>query len=226
MVQRRPAQSVEVFAIPISEGSTPVNRSPCRRRSCPAVSRSAKTARVSRSTSMIGPQRLRPHSRPPSRAHKVLYSARAATADDAGSDAGPWAWSAVVNMQPTNPPIARRKAQGVGVRAPHQYAPFVVLKDTRSIGRDSIRRTSPVYRSTSSQTQRAFGFRPIESSRSRSTGGVGLGLAIANRIGIAHDGRLISANRAPHGLRATITLQMNDVPRPARAATARDEEDF
>lgn len=56
-------------------------------------------------------------------------------------------------------------------------------------------------------------FRRLDSSRSRSTGGVGLGLAIANRIAIAHDGRLILANRAPHGLRATITLPMNDVLR-------------
>jgi signal transduction histidine kinase len=49
-------------------------------------------------------------------------------------------------------------------------------------------------------------FRRLESSRSRTTGGVGLGLAIADRVAVAHDGRLTLANRAPRGLRATITL--------------------
>ncbi|WP_266171381.1 HAMP domain-containing sensor histidine kinase [Dyella subtropica] len=49
-------------------------------------------------------------------------------------------------------------------------------------------------------------FQRMEPSRSRSTGGVGLGLAIADRIATAHGGRLILTNRVPHGLRATITL--------------------
>jgi signal transduction histidine kinase len=53
-------------------------------------------------------------------------------------------------------------------------------------------------------------FRRLESSRSRTTGGVGLGLAIADHVARAHGGRLILANRIPCGLRATITLAVND----------------
>ncbi|KQM21153.1 hypothetical protein ASE73_05575 [Sphingomonas sp. Leaf24] len=49
-------------------------------------------------------------------------------------------------------------------------------------------------------------FRRLEPSRSRATGGVGLGLAIADRIAVAHGGRLILDNRQPHGLRATLSL--------------------
>lgn len=49
-------------------------------------------------------------------------------------------------------------------------------------------------------------FRRLEPSRSRATGGVGLGLAIVDRIAVAHGGRLILDNRQPHGLRATLRL--------------------
>lgn len=46
----------------------------------------------------------------------------------------------------------------------------------------------------------------LESSRSRETGGMGLGLAIALSIVTAHGGRLALANRAEGGLRARVTL--------------------
>ena len=49
-------------------------------------------------------------------------------------------------------------------------------------------------------------FYRLEASRSRDTGGVGLGLAIAQAAVVAHGGTLTLENRVPHGLRATVTL--------------------
>ncbi|MGE0853010.1 MAG: ATP-binding protein [Hyphomicrobiaceae bacterium] len=49
-------------------------------------------------------------------------------------------------------------------------------------------------------------FYRLEESRSRETGGVGLGLAIAQSIVQAHGGTLTLTNRQPRGLRATIFL--------------------
>jgi len=49
-------------------------------------------------------------------------------------------------------------------------------------------------------------FYRLESSRSRDTGGIGLGLAIAQSIVQTHGGQLTLANRAEGGLRASITL--------------------
>jgi len=49
-------------------------------------------------------------------------------------------------------------------------------------------------------------FRRLETSRSRETGGAGLGLAIAQAVALAHEGRLELANRAGGGLRATLVL--------------------
>ncbi len=46
----------------------------------------------------------------------------------------------------------------------------------------------------------------LEASRSRATGGIGLGLAIARSIVLAHGGDLVLANRAEGGLRAEIRL--------------------
>jgi signal transduction histidine kinase len=49
-------------------------------------------------------------------------------------------------------------------------------------------------------------FYRVEQSRSRDTGGVGLGLAIARTVVEAQGGRLTLRNRTPHGLRAQVTL--------------------
>jgi signal transduction histidine kinase len=48
-----------------------------------------------------------------------------------------------------------------------------------------------------------------ESSRSRETGGIGLGLAVARTILRSHGGDVTLANREGGGLRATITLPAN-----------------
>jgi len=49
-------------------------------------------------------------------------------------------------------------------------------------------------------------FYRVEDSRSPDTGGVGLGLAIAQSVAQAHGGALVLANRPEGGLRATLTL--------------------
>lgn len=53
-----------------------------------------------------------------------------------------------------------------------------------------------------------------ESSRSRETGGTGLGLTLADAIAKAHAGSLILANRTPNGLSATIEMPVSG-PKPA-----------
>jgi signal transduction histidine kinase len=49
-------------------------------------------------------------------------------------------------------------------------------------------------------------FERLEESRSRGTGGVGLGLSIARDIAASHGGTLRLDNRTPRGLRATLEL--------------------
>lgn len=57
------------------------------------------------------------------------------------------------------------------------------------------------------ELQRVFEpFHRLEASRSRETGGAGLGLSIAQAIAQAHGGEIVLANRAEGGLRATVTL--------------------
>jgi signal transduction histidine kinase len=52
-------------------------------------------------------------------------------------------------------------------------------------------------------------FYRLEESRSRETGGVGLGLAIAQSIAQSHGGTLALSNRPTGGLRATIALPLS-----------------
>ncbi len=54
-----------------------------------------------------------------------------------------------------------------------------------------------------------------EASRSRVTGGSGLGLTLANAIAKAHGGSLELANRVPTGLAATIRLPLAAAPAPS-----------
>jgi signal transduction histidine kinase len=64
-------------------------------------------------------------------------------------------------------------------------------------------------------------FRPfyrLDSSRSRDTGGTGLGLAVARSVFRAHGGDVVLSNRTGGGLRATVTLPHALVDMPARRA--------
>ena len=51
----------------------------------------------------------------------------------------------------------------------------------------------------------------LEESRSRETGGIGLGMAIARSIVRAHGGEIALANRPEGGLRVTIRLPLADL---------------
>lgn len=53
-------------------------------------------------------------------------------------------------------------------------------------------------------------FYRLEGSRSRSTGGTGLGLAVARDIARAHGGDVTLADASPRGLRATLSLPRQD----------------
>ena len=58
--------------------------------------------------------------------------------------------------------------------------------------------------------ERAFEpFHRLESSRSRDTGGLGLGLAVARAIARGHGGDVVLTNRPEGGLRATLTLPLS-----------------
>jgi signal transduction histidine kinase len=57
------------------------------------------------------------------------------------------------------------------------------------------------------ELERVFApFYRLEASRSRSTGGAGLGLAVARDIARAHGGDVVLVNRPGGGLRATLSL--------------------
>ena len=49
-----------------------------------------------------------------------------------------------------------------------------------------------------------------EKSRSRDTGGVGLGLAVTRDIIEAHQGKITLSNRRPHGLRAMVEFEVGE----------------
>ncbi|MHB8530426.1 MAG: sensor histidine kinase, partial [Caulobacteraceae bacterium] len=60
-----------------------------------------------------------------------------------------------------------------------------------------------------SEMERAFEpFRRLESSRSRDTGGIGLGLAVVRAIARSHGGDVTLHNRAGGGLRARVSLPL------------------
>jgi signal transduction histidine kinase len=70
---------------------------------------------------------------------------------------------------------------------------FVVEDDGPGLPEDQLERVfAPFYR--------------VETSRSRDTGGVGLGLAVARDVARAHGGEVMLANMPGGGLRATLSL--------------------
>lgn len=85
------------------------------------------------------------------------------------------------------------KAAHVTIQATPKAIDIIVDDDGPGIPEQELARVfDPFYR--------------LEESRSRETGGVGLGLAIAQSIVQAHRGELILSNRAAGGLRAQISL--------------------
>jgi signal transduction histidine kinase len=75
-----------------------------------------------------------------------------------------------------------------------------------------------------SQIERAFEpFHRLEVSRSRDTGGIGLGLAVVRAIARGHGGEVVLQNRAGGGLRARVTLPLalrSAAPAPPNSAGA------
>ena len=70
-------------------------------------------------------------------------------------------------------------------------------------------------------------FRPFyrfEGSRSRDSGGTGLGLTVARNVARAHGGDVVLSERAGGGLRATIVLPPSDVTLSSRPLRAEDHE--
>jgi signal transduction histidine kinase len=84
----------------------------------------------------------------------------------------------------------------VGVRRLSQAIEVNIDDDGPGIPQKEIRRVlEPFYR--------------LDNSRSRETGGAGLGLAIVQSIVQSHGGTLVLSNRQTGGLRATITLPLS-----------------
>jgi signal transduction histidine kinase len=76
------------------------------------------------------------------------------------------------------------------------------------------------------QDQLEQAFEPFfrgETSRSRDTGGTGLGLGIARNIARAHGGELVLRNRAGGGLEAVLTLARGSPAAPGGGADATEE---
>ncbi|HWE98499.1 MAG TPA: ATP-binding protein [Caulobacteraceae bacterium] len=66
-------------------------------------------------------------------------------------------------------------------------------------------------------------FRRLEGSRSRETGGIGLGLSVVRAIARGHGGEVILSNRSGGGLRATVTLPLCTTARSRHVADAPTE---
>jgi hypothetical protein len=127
----------------------------------------------------------------------------------AGPLATPW---------PTNDPglsrAERRELQGLLVMRGHDIGPVDGMLGNQS--RVAIRADGAALIVTvdddgpgipEAELERVFQpFYRLEDSRSRETGGIGLGLAIALSIAQSHGGTLKLANRAEGGLRATLSL--------------------
>ena len=64
-------------------------------------------------------------------------------------------------------------------------------------------------------------FRRLESSRARSTGGYGLGLAVVRAVAQAHGGRVAVLARREGGLEVTVSLPMASARPPASRSSAR-----
>ena len=70
-----------------------------------------------------------------------------------------------------------------------------------------------------SQLEQVFEpFYRLESSRSRATGGTGLGLASARAVATAHGGNVTLANRPEGGIVATVSLPLSQEPTPTATA--------
>jgi signal transduction histidine kinase len=92
------------------------------------------------------------------------------------------------------------KSGTVAMRRTSQTVEIVVDDEGPGIPKEELARVlEPFYR--------------VEESRSRDTGGVGLGLAIAQSAVAAHGGSLTLSNRPEGGLRATITLPLSTASR-------------
>ena len=60
-----------------------------------------------------------------------------------------------------------------------------------------------------SEIERVFEpFHRVESSRSRETGGIGLGLAVVRAVARGHGGDVVLKNRPQGGLRARVTIPL------------------
>ena len=68
-------------------------------------------------------------------------------------------------------------------------------------------------------------FYRVEGSRSRETGGIGLGLAIALSVVEAHGGQLTLSNRRAGGLRSCISLPRSSMIRSGSVSSTESQRD-
>lgn len=134
-----------------------------------------------------------------------------ASACDDASDAG----SPVQCALPDQPVIVLGDPQGlrsicenlIGNAVTYGTSATVTLTVTRQEARLVIADQGPGL--SDDDLERVFDpFFRVERSRSRSTGGAGLGLAVVRSIVVAHGGNVTLANGAEQGLEATVTLPL------------------